>query len=140
MISWKGLPSQNCWAHVRRYWLKADNKNGRIVVSYCDDLYHLERKFKHLPPVKRRKNAKNTRSQPIVDKFLDWVEKSPFYGKNTLAKAAEYTSNRANGLKAFLNDGCIKIDNNPAENAIRPNVLGRKNWFFSVSEADAKAN
>ena len=45
-----------------------------------------------------------------------------------------------NGLKAFLNDGRIEIDNNPAENAIRPNVVGRKNWLFSVSEAGAKAN
>ena len=45
-----------------------------------------------------------------------------------------------NGLKAFLYDGRIEIDNNPAENAIRPNVIGRKNWLFSVSEAGAKAN
>ena len=45
-----------------------------------------------------------------------------------------------NGLKAFLFDGRIEIDNNPAENAIRPNVIGRKNWLFSVSEAGAKAN
>lgn len=32
------------------------------------------------------------------------------------------------------------MDNNPAENAIRPSVIGRKNWLFSVSEAGAKAN
>ncbi len=31
------------------------------------------------------------------------------------------------------------MDNNPAENAIRPNVIGRKNWLFSGSEAGAKA-
>lgn len=43
-------------------------------------------------------------------------------------------------LKAFLQDGRIEIDNNPAENAIRPTVIGRKNWLFSVSEAGAKAN
>jgi len=42
--------------------------------------------------------------------------------------------------KAFLNDGRIEINNNPAENAIRPNVIGRKNWLFSVSEAGVKAN
>ena len=89
--------------------------------------------------VSEEKNAKSTRSQSLK-KFLDWVEKSPFYGKNALAKAAEYTLNRANGLKAFLMDGRIEIDNNPAENAIRPNVIGRKNWLFSVSEAGAKAN
>lgn len=135
----EGVTFANCWAHVRRYWLKADSKNGRIGVNFCDDLYRLERKFKHLSPSKRRKKRQKY-SKPIVDKFLKWVETSPFYGKNALAKAADYTLNRANGLKAFLNDGRIEIDNNPAENAIRPNVLGRKNWLFSVSEAGAKAN
>ena len=64
----------------------------------------------------------------------------PFYGKNALAKAAEYTLNRKEGLKAFLLDGRIEIDNNPAENTIRPNVIRRKNWLFSVSEAGAEAN
>jgi transposase len=135
----EGVTFANCWAHVRRYWLKADSKNGRIGVSFCDELYRLERKFKHLSPSKRRKKRQKY-SKPIVEKFLDWVGTSPFYGKNALAKAAEYTLNRANGLKTFLNDGRIEIDNNPAENAIRPNVLGRKNWLFSVSEAGAKAN
>jgi transposase len=72
--------------------------------------------------------------------FLAWVENSPFYGKIALAKAADYTLNRISGLKAFLNDGRIEIDNNPAENAIRPSVIGRKNWLFSVSKADAQAN
>ncbi|MFC0559017.1 IS66 family transposase [Halalkalibacter alkalisediminis] len=135
----EGVTFANCWAHVRRYWLKADSKNGRIGVSYCDELYRLERKFKQLSPSKRRKKRQKF-SKPIVEKFLEWVEVSPFYGKNALAKAAEYTLNRAKGLKAFLDDGRIEIDNNPAENAIRPNVVGRKNWLFSVSEAGAKAN
>lgn len=135
----EGVTFANCWAHCRRYWLKADSKNGRIGVGYCDELYRLERKFKHLSPSKRRKKRQKY-SKPIVDKFFEWVEMSPFYGKNALAKAAEYTLNRVDGLKAFLNDGRIEIDNNPAENAIRPNVLGRKNWLFSVSEAGAKAN
>lgn len=60
--------------------------------------------------------------------------------KNALAKVAEYTLHRSNGLKAFLYDGRIETDNNPAENAIRPIVIGRKNCLHSVSEADAKAN
>lgn len=37
-------------------------------------------------------------------------------------------------------DDRIKIDNQPAEIAIRPSVIGRKNWLHSVSEACAKAN
>lgn len=38
----KDVTFANCWAHVRRYWLKADSKNGRIGVQYCDKLYQLE--------------------------------------------------------------------------------------------------
>ncbi len=135
----EGVTFANCWAHVRRYWLKADSKNGRIGVNFCNDLYCLERKFIHLSSSKRRKKRQKY-SKPIVDKFLVWIGKSLFYGKNALAKAAEYTLNRANGLKAFLNDGRIEIDNIPAENAIRPNVIGRKNWLFRVSESGAKVN
>lgn len=129
----------NCWAHVRRYWLKADSKNGQIGVGYCDELFRLERSFKHLSPSQRRKKRQKY-SKPIVDKFLDWIETSSFFGKSALAKAAGYTLSRKDGLQAFLNDGRIEIDNNPAENAIRPNVIGRKNWLFSVSEAGAEAN
>lgn len=134
-----GITFANCWAHVRRYWLKADSKNGRIGVAYCDQLYRLERKFRNLSPGKRRK-ARKKYAKPIVDEFFRWIEQSPFYGKSALATAAEYTLNRADGLRAFLRDGRIEIDNNPAENAIRPNVIGRKNWLFSVSEAGAQAN
>jgi len=42
----------------------------------------------------------------------------------------------------YLEDGRWPIDNNPAENAIRPFVIGRKNWLFSATPkgADASAN
>ncbi|MGL4820506.1 MAG: IS66 family transposase [Bacilli bacterium] len=129
----------NCWAHVRRYWLKASSEHGRKGVRYCDELFRLEREFKHLTPSKRRK-ARRKYSLPIVEEFFKWIDASPFYGKSALATAADYTLNRVRGLKEFLYDGRIEIDNNPAENAIRPNVIGRKNWLFSFSEAGAKAN
>ena len=51
----EGVTFANCLAHVRRYWLKVESKNGQIGVKYCDDLYRLERQFKHLSPSKRRK-------------------------------------------------------------------------------------
>ncbi|MFC4356249.1 transposase, partial [Chryseomicrobium palamuruense] len=107
--------------------------------SYCNRLYDLERQFKDLSPGKRRKMRKKF-SKPIVEEFFSWIEGSPFFGKNALATAADYTLKRMEPLKAFLYDGRIEIDNNPAENAIRPTVIGRKNWLFSVSESGARAN
>jgi hypothetical protein len=41
-------------------------------------------------------------------------------------------------LIAFLNDGSLEIDNNLAENAIRPIALGRKNYLFAGSERGAQ--
>lgn len=114
----------NCWAHVRRYWLKADSKNGRIGVDYCDRLFRIERKIKHLSPGERVE-VRQQESKPIVDEFFKWIDRSPFFGKNAIAKAAEYTLSRAASLRVFLGNGHVAIDNNAAENAIRPNVIGR---------------
>lgn len=129
----------NCWAHVRRYWMKVESANGRKGLSYCNKLYELERRFKGLPP-KQRQKMRWKHARKIIRKFFGWLEKSPFFGKNALATATEYTLNRKEQLKVFLYNGHIEIDNNPAENAIRPSVIGRKNWLFSVSEAGARAN
>lgn len=44
---------------------------------------------------------------------------------------------RPNG---YVDDGNLKIDNNRAERAIKPFVIGRKNWLFSNTDRDAKAS
>ncbi|MDR7001038.1 hypothetical protein J2Y67_003510 [Neobacillus niacini] len=69
-----------------------------------------------------------------MEKFLNWVETSPFYGKNALVKAAEYTLNRANGLKVFLNDGRIEIDNNQPKTLSVPMSLVEKIGFFRLAK------
>ncbi len=43
-------------------------------------------------------------------------------------------------LERYIEDGNAGIDNNVAENAIRPFVLGRKNWLFSGTPDGAKAS
>jgi transposase len=40
----------------------------------------------------------------------------------------------------YLEDGQYPVDNNAAENAIRPFVVGRKNWLFSASPSGATAS
>jgi transposase len=42
-----------------------------------------------------------------------------------------YATSRWEALLRFTADGCLEIDNNPAERAIRPLALGRKNWLFA---------
>lgn len=43
-------------------------------------------------------------------------------------------------LIRYLEHGQITIDNNRAERAIKPFVIGRKNWLFSNTARGAKAS
>ena len=43
-------------------------------------------------------------------------------------------------LYTFLSNPRIEISNNRAENAIRPFVVGRKNWLFSDSAKGAASS
>lgn len=51
-----------------------------------------------------------------------------------------YLDKNWNKLTIYTEDERLNIDNNPAENAIRPFVIGRKNWLFSATVPGAKAS
>lgn len=55
-------------------------------------------------------------------------------------KALHYLRSEWSKLNAYLEDSRLEIDNNLAENAIRPFVMGRKNWLFSDSVAGVKSS
>jgi len=59
-----------------------------------------------------------------------------------LGKALHYLSAQWPKLIRFVENGHWPIDNNACENAIRPFVIGRRNWLFSdtVGGAQASAN
>ena len=45
---------------------------------------------------------------------------------------------RREDFSLFLTDGRVAIDNNPAERALRPIGIGRKNWLFAGSQSGAE--
>jgi hypothetical protein len=49
------------------------------------------------------------------------------------ARAIDYSLGRWGPLTRYLDDGDVPIDNNWAENRIRPIALGRNNWLFAGS-------
>jgi hypothetical protein len=79
---------------------------------------------------------------PILAKIKAWLdEKAPkALPKSLLGKAVHYALGLWPVLNTFLEDGHIPIDNNRAENAIRPFVVGRKRWLFSASPRGAEAS
>jgi transposase len=76
------------------------------------------------------------------DERLSWLDTSLPQVPPTSAtgRALNYLNNEWDKLNRYLEDGRLEIDNNGAENAIRPFVLGRKNWLFSTSIRGVKAS
>jgi len=139
-----------CWAHARRGFVDAKKANGDGKASKADEvlvfiqaLYQIEGEAKEKPPDERLA-LRQAKSLPILQRLRQWLDlhKDRIVPKTLLGKAVHYLDQQWPRLVRYVEDGRFPIDNNPAENAIRPFVVGRKNWLFSASQrgADASAN
>ncbi|WP_209326973.1 IS66 family transposase [Pseudoalteromonas sp. PA2MD11] len=128
-----------CWAHARRKFIEAKklqgkNKTGKadVVLSLIQKLYGIESRLKG-KPADELYHTRQTQSKPILSKLKEWLEKHQpnLVGNSKLIDAANYMANQWPKLTIYINDGRLSIDNNRAERAIKPFVIGRKNWLFS---------
>ncbi|RDH42211.1 IS66 family transposase [Zooshikella ganghwensis] len=142
------LTRLGCWAHARRKFIEAQKsqpkgKAGKAdqALAYIQKLYAIERQVKD-KTVDERLKIRQTQAKPIIDKLKSWLNKTLQHTppKMALGKAVHYLHNQWERLVGYLDDGAYPIDNNPAENAIRPFVIGRKNWLFANSQSGAKAS
>jgi transposase len=143
-IGGEGLKHFACWAHVRRKFhdaWKLDQKEKRVVaiLEKIGALYDVEREAQetHLDAAQREVMRKET-SQPIlVDlKAMILKARAETLPKSTLGKACDYALTLWEKLERYAGagKGHVEIDNNWAENAMRPIALGRKNWLHIGSE------
>jgi len=137
-----------CWAHARRKFVEAKQvqpkgKTGKadVALSLIQKLYSIEKTTKDLPPDQRQR-IRQQQANPIIDKLRQWLEKSLLTvpPKTALGKGLTYLHNQWECLVRYLEAGHYPIDNNKAENSIRPFAIGRKNWLFANSQAGAKAS
>ena len=142
------LTRLGCWAHARRKFIDAQRQQSKgkagkadIALGWIQKLYRIEKLNKD-SPVHERLAIRQSQAKPIIEKLKQWLDKSLSNSppKSTLGEALVYLHNQWPQLIAYLDDGNIPIDNNRAENAIRPFVIGRKNWLFSSSQAGARAS
>lgn len=70
--------------------------------------------------------------KPLLDEIRAWLDAALPEVPPTSAtgKALYYLHHQWHRLLRYLEDGRLQIDNNRIENAIRPFVLGHKNWLF----------
>jgi transposase len=140
-----------CMAHARRRFsdaVKAQGKNRKRGKAHrglalIQKLYRIEKQTRQRNP-EQRYALRLCHAQPVLEDMRGWLDQSLPQVPPTSAtgKALHYLHNEWPKLIRYLEDGRLEIDNNAAENAIRPFVLGRKNWLFSdsVSGVQASAN
>ncbi len=138
-----------CMAHARRKFsdaVKAQGKNKRRGKAHrglnlIRKLYRVEKKGGKLNP-EERQAYRNRHARPILDEMRDWLDQALLQVPPTSAtgQALHYLHNEWPKLIHYLDDDRLEIDNNLAENAIRPFVIGRKNWLFSHSVRGVKAS
>ncbi|MFZ4076743.1 MAG: IS66 family transposase [Legionellaceae bacterium] len=137
-----------CMAHARRYFVEVTRltkkKKGLAfqIVEHIAKLYSLEKTLKEENATPEHiKHIRETQAVPILEQIKklldDNVIKVPSQGP--LAKAVNYMLNHWDALNHYLKDGRLEIDNNRAERAIKPFVIGRKNWLFHGNDIGARA-
>jgi len=112
------------------------------ALAMLQELSNKEKVFADMATEQRQK-ARQEEELPILTKFWQWIDANQgrCLPKSLLGKAFAYAQNQKDGLMNYLLYGDCDINNNVAENAIRPFVVGRKNWLFctAVKGADASA-
>jgi len=134
-----------CMAHARRKFTDILNSVPSSAlthqaIDYFAQLYQIEKQAKAMTP-QQRYYFRRYWAKPILKQFYRWLKTTYAHAppKAPLAKAIQYTLNHWQALNNYLRDGILDIDNNAAERAIRPLVIGRKNYLFAGSHQGAEA-
>ena len=135
----QGITAAFCMAHARRKLFEANELNGSEIagqaVAWIAKLYEIEREVKDLGD-EDRLLARQQRSKPVAHALHTWLttQRLLLVRADATARAIDYSLSNWSALTTFLDDGAVPIDNNAAENAIRPLAVGRKNWLFVGSQ------
>ncbi|MCX7025882.1 MAG: IS66 family transposase [Spirochaetes bacterium] len=136
-----------CWAHVRRKFYEAEKIAHSALTTDAlgriRKLYDLEREAREraLEPEEFLEYRKQ-RIVPYLRDFKTWIETtmSRVLPSGKTGEAFSYAMGQWEKLERFLDHAYLTPDNNRAENAIRPFVIGRKNWLFSGNDTGAEAS
>ena len=126
----------NCMVHIRRHLEQALDENRQMAEHGLKEIKHLY-KIEHMcddaqVSFDERKAKRQELSKPIMEALKLWMETEGVkYSESSLiGKAITYAYTRWGNMMRYLDDGRLLLDNNLAENEIRPVTLGRKNYLF----------
>ena len=144
------LKVAGCWIHARRPFadfiksVGLTAAKGSIAQEAYDmitEMLRIDNTFDDLPVSDRKKQRQLVLSEK-VDAYFAWIKQkyTQVTPNGSIGKALAYSINQEKYLRVFLTDGNVPMDNNYAEQAIRPFTLGRKNFVLIESSNGAKAS
>jgi len=129
-----------CWSHARRKFYDVHHTTASPIaldaLQRIGALFAIESSIRGQSP-ERRAAARQEHARPLLDQLKAFLDASltRISGKSTLAQAIRYALSRWAALNRYTTDGRLEMSNNAAERAMRPLVLGRKNYLFCGSDA-----
>jgi transposase len=137
-----GIELASCWAHARREFHEALKIGQRLAagpVAIIARLYQVETALRESrATAQRRAEVRRQQSTPVLEilkgELLALRQRPEVLPKSRLGRAIDYTLALWDRLLLFVERGEIEIDNNLAENGIRPTAVGKKNWLFVGGE------
>jgi transposase len=129
----------SCWAHARRYFKPfQDRADIKSIWDLISKMYHLNKDIHSKTPEEQQ--ATRDAQTNIVDQIFNLLKSIKTEPRMPLHRAVNYCLKREVSLRAFLSSPIYPLDNNAAENAIRPVVLGRKSSLCSRSPKGMKTS
>jgi transposase len=134
----QGVTEAGCMAHARRkfheLWANHSSQIAGEALKLFGVLYDVEREVQTLD-VDQRREIRQQQGRAAADALHAWLmaQRGRVPEGSATARAINYSLGRWGALTRYLDDGHLPIDNNWAENQIRPIAIGRKNWLFAGS-------
>jgi transposase len=141
----KGVTPVFCWAHARRKFFdafKAGNKLAQRPLSLIGRMFAVDRIVSRSESMSLvEKHILRNRISACCEQALwQWCSRNEtmILPASKLGEALKYYRNQRNGLRTFLRDPRLCLDNNLSERNLRAVVIGRKNRLFAGSDEGAK--
>jgi len=129
-----------CMAHTRRKFFEVAElaKGDSLATEALDkvgEIYEIETQCRNMH-YQQRYYYRKKHLRPLYRLFHRWLMrmKNKVIPNTPIEKAINYALNHWRALQNVFADGRLEVDNNKAECAIRPVVVGRKNYLFAGSD------
>ena len=148
----EGVEHVGCWAHIRRrfyelYILQGKPTHLLEILTLIKQLYEIERDLRDRGSrgeidIEWFQAERWAKTRSVLSAISVWLmtQHAQVAPQGPLGKAISYAMGQYDRAIRYVEHPLLTPDNNSTENAIRPFVIGRKNWMFSDTPAGATAS